>query len=53
MKKKVNLAVYLTAFALSIPHAQATESLELQKVMKELGRNMQVITDSISREDWE
>lgn len=53
MKKIVNQAVFLTAFALSIPHAQATEPLELQKVMKELGRNMQVITDGISREDWE
>lgn len=53
MKKQANLAVFVTALALSVPHAQATEPLELQKVMKELGRNMQVITDGISREDWE
>jgi cytochrome c556 len=33
--------------------AQAAEPLALQKVMKDLGRNMQVITDGISREDWE
>jgi cytochrome c556 len=33
--------------------AQAAEPLALQKVMKELGRNMQAITDGISREDWE
>lgn len=33
--------------------AHAAEPLALQKVMKELGRNMQTITDGISREDWE
>lgn len=38
-------------FTLALP-AQAAEPLELQKVMKELGKNMQVITDGISREDW-
>lgn len=53
MKKQANLAIFLTAFALSVSHAHAAEPLELQKVMRELGRNMQVITDGISREDWE
>ena len=53
MNKQSILASSLIAFALSVPHAQAAEPLELQKVMKELGRNMQVITDGISREDWE
>ncbi len=33
--------------------AQAAEPLALQKVMKDLGKNMQTITDGISREDWE
>lgn len=33
--------------------AQAAEPLALQKVMKDLGKNMQIITDGISREDWE
>jgi cytochrome c556 len=33
--------------------AHAAESLALQKIMKDLGRNMQTITDGISREDWE
>ena len=33
--------------------AHAAEPLALQKVMKDLGKNMQVITDGISREDWE
>lgn len=33
--------------------AQASEPLALRKVMKDLGKNMQVITDGISREDWE
>jgi len=52
MKKQTILAASLITFVLSISHAQAAEPLELQKVMKELGRNMQVITDGISREDW-
>ncbi|MBA4381111.1 MAG: cytochrome C [Sideroxydans sp.] len=53
MKKQSILVASLITFALSIPQAQAAEPLELQKVMKDLGRNMQVITDGISREDWE
>lgn len=32
--------------------AQAPKPLALRNIMKELGRNMQVITDGISREDW-
>ncbi|MCC7062160.1 MAG: cytochrome c [Planctomycetes bacterium] len=32
--------------------AQAPKPLALRSIMKELGRNMQVITDGISREDW-
>ena len=53
MKKHKIIAATLITFALSVSHAQAAEPLELQKVMKELGKNMQVITDGISREDWE
>ncbi len=33
--------------------AHAAEPLALQKIMKDLGKNMQVITDGISRGDWE
>ncbi|HRK77307.1 MAG TPA: cytochrome c [Thiobacillus sp.] len=33
--------------------AHAAEPLALQKIMKDLGKNMQLITDGISREDWE
>lgn len=32
--------------------AHAAEPLALQKIMKNLGENMQLITDGISREDW-
>lgn len=32
--------------------AQAAEPLALQRVMKDLGENMQIVTDGISREDW-
>lgn len=31
---------------------QAVKPLALQKIMKDLGKNMQVITDAISRENW-
>jgi|CXWL01.1.fsa_nt_gi cytochrome c556 len=53
MKKQSVIAASFITLALSLSHAQAAEPLELQKVMKELGKNMQVITDGISREDWE
>jgi hypothetical protein len=33
--------------------AQAAEPLALQKIMQDLGLNMQLITDGISRDDWE
>lgn len=52
MKKQTILALALATIGLSAFHAQAAEPLELQKVMKDLGKNMQVITDGISREDW-
>lgn len=48
---------YLTAsivtLVLAVSNVQAAEPLEFQKVMKELGNNMQTVTDGISREDWE
>ena len=28
------------------------EPLELRRIMQDLGKNMQVVTDAISREDW-
>ena len=45
----------LVAFALlgAAGGASAADPLVLKKIMKDLGRNMQVITDGISREDWE
>lgn len=33
--------------------ARADEPLALQQVMRDLGKNMQIITDGISRGDWE
>ncbi len=53
MNKQSVIAASFITFVLSISHAQASEPLELQKVMKELGKNMQVITGGISHEDWE
>lgn len=45
------LAASCLLFAASAAHA--AEPLALQKIMKELGQNMQVITDGIFRKDWE
>lgn len=48
-------AVLLASISLNVGadnEKAAPEPLALQKVMKELGRNMQLITDAISREDW-
>lgn len=56
MKKTSNTITNLLAAScllLAASGAQAAEPLALQKVMKDLGRNMQAITDGISREDWE
>ena len=53
MKKQLIAAASLISIVLAAPHVQAAEPLEFQKVMKELGKNMQIITDGISREDWE
>lgn len=53
MNKQFTFVASIVTLSLSISQAQAAEPLELQKVMKELGKNMQVITDGISREDWE
>ncbi len=49
MKKQLVLTATLlvTSFC-----TQAAEPLALQKVMQDLGRNMQIVTDGISREDW-
>lgn len=49
--KKRPLAV--TALLIAAAGAHAAEPLVLQKIMKDLGRNMQAITDGISREDWD
>jgi cytochrome c556 len=52
MKKPLIIAASLISIALTASHAQAAEPLELQKIMRDLGRNMQTVTDGISREDW-
>ncbi len=38
---------------LAASNGHSAEPLALQKIMKDLGKNMQVITDAISREDWQ
>ena len=49
---KIYLAFSTTVLTLTMANAQAVEPLELQKIMKDLGKNMQLVTESISREDW-
>jgi len=56
MKKTRNFILNLLASScllFAATGAQAAEPLALQQIMKDLGKNMQVITDGISREDWE
>lgn len=53
MNKQLIVAAALVSIAFAASNVQAAEPLEFQKVMKELGRNMQTVTDGISREDWE
>ncbi|MDO8349592.1 MAG: cytochrome c [Gallionella sp.] len=52
MKKSFVLSVALSGLLFTAMNATAAEPLELQKVMKDLGKNMQIVTDGISREDW-
>ncbi|MDO9010666.1 MAG: cytochrome c [Gallionella sp.] len=52
MKKSLVLSAAITGLLFSTMNATAAEPLELQKVMKDLGKNMQIVTDGISREDW-
>jgi len=49
--QNIALASFLS-IALANPLSAAAEPLELQKVMKELGKNMQLITGAIALEDW-
>jgi cytochrome c556 len=57
--KALRIAVLTLAATLALTAANdsaiaepAAEPLALRKVMKELGSNMQAVTDGISREDW-
>lgn len=51
--KKIFATISMTlGLAFAAAHAQAAEPLELRKIMKGLGANMQIVTDAISREDW-
>lgn len=49
---KKTIALLTTALLFTTFSAKATEPLALQQVMKDLGKNMQIATDGISREDW-
>lgn len=53
MKKYLSVVASIAILASATLPAQAVEPLEFQKVMKELGKNMQTVVDGISREDWE
>ena len=53
MSKRYVMAAAIIGFVFAAATAQAAEPLELQQVMKDLGKHMQTVTDSISREDWD
>ncbi len=53
----INRKTLIAGIAAIIASSQAfaetnSEPLVLQKIMKDMGKNMQVIADGISREDW-
>lgn len=52
MKRHLALLAVCVSLAFAAAHADAAEPLELRKIMKDLGANMQKATDGISREDW-
>ena len=52
MKKSRVVAVLWGSLMLISLGVRAEELSGLKQVMRELGRNMQVVTDGISREDW-
>lgn len=45
--------IVLSCLTFVAPNVHAAEPLALQKIMKDMGKSMQDITDGISREDWE
>ncbi len=51
MKEQLELLAAVTLVFTTFA-AHAAEPLALQQVMKDLGKNMQIVTDDISREDW-
>jgi cytochrome c556 len=53
MRKQFVLTSAALYLAFATCSAHAAEPLELQRVMKELGKHMQTVTDGISREDWD
>ncbi len=52
MKRYPALLAACAGLLFATAQADAAEPLELRKIMKELGANMQMATDGISREDW-
>lgn len=53
-RKRVNLSLTVAcSLLLGVTAVSGAEPLALQQIMKEMGTNMQSITDGISREEWE
>lgn len=52
----INKITLITGFSLTIAASQAwsneNQALELQKIMRDMDKNMQLITHAISYEDW-
>ena len=52
MKKLYAFTTTLASLLVATSNVHAAEPLALQQTMKDLGKNMQIVTDGISREDW-
>jgi cytochrome c556 len=56
IKNQILMAVTILLIShvqlLAAPPPETVESLVLRKIMRDMGENMQLITDGISREDW-
>ncbi len=52
MNKKSLVVMVVLLLAAGQSFAEADEPLVLQKIMRDMGKNMQEIADGISREDW-
>lgn len=52
MKPEFNRAVLIASLLLALRGGASAQGMELRAVMQDMGRDLQVVVDAISREDW-